>query len=81
MLAGIAARSRQRAVSAGYYPAKRTKHTFALLREAVNELIKFKAYGKSTNDVRNCVHIGTLGKLLFSNDEGDRESVCTPCGE
>ncbi len=28
-----------------------------------------KDYGKSNHDVRYCVHIGALGKLLFPHDE------------
>ena len=41
----------------------------------------FRAYGKGNNDVRYCVHIGALGKLLFPNNEGDREGVYAPRGK
>ena len=33
-------------------------------------MFKVLKNGKSNNDVRDCVHIGTLGKLLFPDDEG-----------
>ena len=37
-----------------------------------------KENGKDHDDVRDCVHIGTRGKLLLQDDEGDREGVYAP---
>ena len=37
-----------------------------------------KENGKDHIDVRDCVHIGTRGELLFQDDEGDREGVYAP---
>ena len=37
-----------------------------------------KENGKDHDDVRDCVHIGTRGELLLSDDEGDREGVYAP---
>ena len=41
----------------------------------------FEENGKSNNDVRDCVHIGALGKLLFPDNEGYGEGVYAPGGE
>ncbi len=40
-----------------------------------------KAYGKGNHDVRDCVHIRALGKLLFPHDEEIGQGVYTHVAE